>query len=188
MNLCLILINNEHILKRSRPKNILICPECVTENSVCRTVCTHCGAILIEVAVSVQGQTPGAPPPAESKPAPSLSSMPSSPPPPRPAAPQRKLNTLQFSTKYTALKGIASLCNTIAVIMAVLASILGFVGFILLFTDGGLGLLVMLMALVFGVSSYVLYKLVAESIFVILDIEMNTRQTAAYMKYLIDHQ
>lgn len=72
--------------------------------------------------------------------------------------------------------------------MAVLASILGFVGFILLFTDGGLGLSVILIALVFGVSSYVVYKLVAESIFVILDIEMNTRQTAAYMKYLIDHQ
>lgn len=72
--------------------------------------------------------------------------------------------------------------------MAVLASIFGFVGFILLFTDGVVGLSIMLMAIIFGVSSYVLYKLVAESIFVILDIEMNTRQTAAYMKYLIDHQ
>jgi hypothetical protein len=138
---------------------------------------------LEDVKVSVQGQTPGAPPPAESKPAPSLSSM------PKPQqGPHDRTQSIRFPIKYTALKGIANLCNTIAVIMAVLASILGFVGFILLFTDGVEGLLVILIALVFGVSSYVLYKLVAESIFVILDIEMNTRQTTAYMKYLIDHQ
>lgn len=171
-----------HFLNRSRPKNILICPECVTKNSVYRTVCTNCGASLIDVTVSVEGQTPGAPPPAESKPAPSLSSMPKTQ-----QGPHDRTQSIRFPIKYTALKGIANLYNTIAIIMAVLANILGFVGFILLFTDGVVGLSIMLMAIVFGVSSYVLYKLVAESIFVILDIEMNTRQTATYMKYLIDH-
>jgi hypothetical protein len=161
--------------------NYIVCPKCETENSVYRTICVNCGENLMEAKISLglQPLAPSSPATQSTRPATTSS------------APQRTTpnpsHTLRFPTKFSAFKGIADLCNTIAVIMAVLATIIGFVGFIVLFSEGVIGLALIFFAVLFGVSGYVAYKLIAESIYVILDIEMNTRQTAAYLKFWIDH-
>lgn len=80
------------------------------------------------------------------------------------------------------------MCNALAIITVILANIVGLVGFILLFTDEGvLGLVILIIGLIYGTFSYVVFKILTEGILVLLDIEMNTRQTAKFTKYLVDH-
>ncbi len=100
----------------------------------------------------------------------------------------RPSQSIQFSSKYSLLKGMANLCNTLVIITVILASSVGLVGFIMLFTDEGeLGLIILIIGLIYGTFSYVVFKILTEGILVLLDIEMNTRQTAKFTKYLVDH-
>lgn len=100
----------------------------------------------------------------------------------------RPSRSIQFPSKFSVLKGIANLCNALAIITVILANIVGLVGFILLFTDEGvLGLVILIIGLIYGTFSYVVFKILTEGILVLLDIEMNTRQTAKFTKYLVDH-
>ncbi|GEM_PF-3487276 len=80
------------------------------------------------------------------------------------------------------------MCNTLVIITVILASSVGLVGFIMLFTDEGeLGLIILIVGLIYGTFSYVVFKILTEGILVLLNIEMNTRQTAKFTKYLVDH-
>ena len=163
--------------------NYIVCPKCSFENKGSRSICFNCGENLAGGRILVKDQVP---------------SSASGDIPPQSQAPARESATqsgvsapsqkMRFINKYSALKGIADLCNTIASIMAILAGIIGFVGLITLFSEFLLGLAIILFAATFGVSGYVIYKILAESIHVILDIEMNTRQTAAYTKFLLDRE
>ena len=164
--------------------NYIVCPKCSFENKGSRSICFNCGENLAGGRIVVKDQAPtsssfGGPTPQSQAPARESATQSGV------SAPSQKM---RFTNKYSALKGIADLCNTIASIMAVLAGIVGFVGLISLFSEFLLGLAIILFAAAFGVSGYVIYKILAESIHVILDIEMNTRQTAAYTKFLIDRE
>jgi hypothetical protein len=162
--------------------NTIVCPKCSFENKGSRSICFNCGENLAggriivkdQASSSFDGTAPQSLTPAIESAARSGVTAPS--------------QKMRFTNKYSALKAIADLCNTIASIMAILAGIVGFVGLIILFSEFLLGLALILLAAVFGVSGYIIYKILAESIFVILDIEMNTRQTAAYTKYLVDRE
>jgi hypothetical protein len=84
---------------------------------------------------------------------------------------------------YTALRGIASLCHIIAVGGLILIGSVGLIGGLIAMSDnfiGGVGILVS--AAIFGFLNYIIFKVIAESIFVILDIEANTRRAAASME------
>jgi hypothetical protein len=164
--------------------NKIICPKCLKENNEDRLVCWECGTELNNKSISSDKQTSqngsesvNTQLPISSRNTPSSHKRYSS-----------GLASLRFGTKYHALEGIAGVCNTIATIFAVIAGIGVFFGFVLLFRDGILGFGVMVAAGLFGVSGYIGYKLIAEAISVILDIEMNTRQTAAYTKLLVENR
>jgi hypothetical protein len=172
------------IRKGESAMNTIVCPKCSFENKGSRSICFNCGENLAGGRIIVKDQASSS----------FGGTAPQSLAPSREAA-ARSGGTapspkMRFTNKYSALKAIADLCNTIASIMAILAGIVGFVGLINLFRDGGfiLGLALILFAAVFGVSGYIIYKILAEAIFVILDIEMNTRQTAAYTKHIMDNQ
>jgi hypothetical protein len=163
--------------------NLIICPKCSFENQGSLRNCVNCGENLAGGKISVKGQAQSSSFGGTTHQRPTQLRETSNQ--------TRQMNPTQkirFENKYSALNGIADLCNTIASIMAILAGIVGFVGLIILFSEFLLGLALILLAAVFGVSGYIIYKILAESIFVILDIEMNTRQTAAYTKYLVDRE
>lgn len=162
--------------------NYIICPKCSFENKTPRLNCFECGEVLAggkvikkEGASSSYGnQTPR-----------SRTSSSGTTPQPRVTPPSQKI---RFENKYSALRAIANFCQTIAIIMVVVAGIIGFVGLIFLFDKGAIGLVIIVFAAIFGVSGYVFYKVLAESIFVILDIEANTRQSAAYLRNIMDNR
>ena len=170
--------------------NYIICPKCLTKNSVYRSICANCGENLMNAKVTVEGQPSTSPATAQPQPV-------SSRPPTASASysnsaavqnrTQNPPSAIRFSNKYSVLKGIAVFCNTIAIMMVILAVIIAFAGFYLFTLQYAYVLAALLFAVIFGVSGYVTYKLIAESIYVMIDIEMNTRQTAAFMKYMIDH-
>jgi hypothetical protein len=84
---------------------------------------------------------------------------------------------------YSALRGIASLCHIIAVGGLILIGAVGLIGGLIAMSDnfiGGVGILIS--AAISGFLNYIIFKVIAESIFVILDIEANTRRAAASME------
>lgn len=88
------------------------------------------------------------------------------------------------SHHYYALQGIASLCNGLAIAIAVVAGI-GVVTSLWVYisavkVDGllNLGLAGLVVSAVFGVTFHLLLRIFAEGIFVLLDLELHTRQTA----------
>lgn len=91
-----------------------------------------------------------------------------------------------FAQKYGVLRGISNFCNVLAIIFAVIGGIGGLVGLFMLFSRGSLGLPIILGSAIFAVSGYIAYKLIGEAIMVLVDIEMNTRQSAAHAQALIN--
>jgi len=82
------------------------------------------------------------------------------------------------TTGYGALRGIASLCRTLSNIVAGIA---GFGAFLCLFIIGdnvALGLGGIFLCAFIGGLSYVILRIIAEGVSVILDIEVNTHQAA----------
>lgn len=85
----------------------------------------------------------------------------------------------ESSNSYGALRGIASLCRTLSNIVAVIA---GFGAFLCLFIIGDnivLGLGGIFFCVILGGFFYVILRIIAEGVSVILDIEVNSRQTSA---------
>jgi hypothetical protein len=170
------------LIQRSIWVNKIICPKCLSENNEDRITCWECGEELDSQCLSIDKQTPHIP----SESAKTQIPMPSRNIPSSQKRYSSGLASLSFNTKYHALKSIADFCNLIAIIFAVVGGIGVFLGFVILLQDTVLGLVVIVGACSFGVSGYVGYKIIAEGISVILDIEMNTRQTATFTKLLVE--
>ena len=81
---------------------------------------------------------------------------------------------------YAVLRGISNLSNVLAWIMMSFFIISGLGGFISITSSMNmfLGLAAFIVAILIGVFFFILLRVVAESISVLLDIEKNTRQTA----------
>jgi hypothetical protein len=89
--------------------------------------------------------------------------------------------------RYSALKGIASLCNTLAIGVIVLAGLIILGGLISIDDSPVIGLGAISFAFLNGAIGYIFLKVISESILVILDIEINTGRTAALMEALLKH-
>lgn len=91
--------------------------------------------------------------------------------------------TTQIENKYTALRGIASLCRLLGWVFVGLAGLGALFGVIAIFSDSffsGLGYIIG--AAIWGAVMYIFWNIIAESISVLLDIEMNTRRAAALLE------
>lgn len=83
---------------------------------------------------------------------------------------------------YAALRGIASLCAALGWLVFVLAG-LGAVGGLMTIGDSVLtGMGIIIVSVIAGVFSFIILRVIAESISVFLDIETNTRQTALILE------
>jgi hypothetical protein len=82
------------------------------------------------------------------------------------------------SHRYSALRGIASLCNGLAIATVIIAGLIGLGGLFTMADSFLLGMGVILIAAINCGLVYVILKVLSESIFVILDIESNTARSA----------
>ena len=140
----------------------IICNNCGTENPDNVKFCKQCGNQLPVTAASTPAFSP----------APAAAGQP----------------TGAIEKRYGALRGIASLCYILAIVFAVLSFLIGMGSFLTLSRSifglfgGGGGLLGTLGALIGSLASaaitYIFWRVIGESIMVLLDIEENTRRTA----------
>lgn len=142
------------------------CATCGEENSENSWFCSKCGEALTEVSQNRSSQVH-----TETR---------------KPSQPSPIKLQMQFNQKFGALRGIANLCNSIATIFLVIAGIAALVGLFIMFKEFVPGVMVILAAAIIGASYYIAFKLIAESIQVIIDIEMNTRQTASFNKAILE--
>lgn len=91
-------------------------------------------------------------------------------------------STVRAENKYTALRGIARLCRTLSWIFVGLASLIALGGLVAMFDSFLAGVGTIIGAAVWGAVAYIFWQIVAESISVLLDIEANTRRTAALLE------
>jgi len=139
----------------------IICESCGTENPDSVKFCKQCGARLAAA------------------PAPAMAASTVYSTPPGAAA-------NPFEKRYGALRGIAALCKTLAVIFAIL-SLLGGIGYGFFFGDmigarmtgAFIGLI---LAFISATITYLFWRVIGESISVMLDIEENTRRSAALLE------
>lgn len=90
---------------------------------------------------------------------------------------------LRIEHKFAALRGIASFCRLLAYIFAGLTALGGIGGFLVGLTDSfftALGVLVG--SLIWAGIVYIFWRVIGESISVLLDIEENTRRTATILE------
>jgi hypothetical protein len=88
------------------------------------------------------------------------------------------------TNKYSALRSIASLCNLLSYVVIGIAGISVLVSFIKMVSKGGLflGFGGIAVTVVFGGISFLLLRIMGESISVLLDIESNTRKSASLLE------
>lgn len=160
----------------------ITCPKCQSFNKPGRNVCWNCGVNLKDPTIIQSQAIPIQPKP---NPAPKSTSDRNTS-----FKALKNVRTLTFQQEYPTLKSISNLCQTIAGGFVVLAIVIGIAGLIRLFSDGSflLGLSIIIGAIVFGLSGYIIYSLIAEGINVILDIELNTRKTATYSQKLYEQE
>jgi hypothetical protein len=147
------------------------CPKCGEANAEKTNFCLNCGEQL-----TLEEETVAA---AEPQPAPVVAA-------PAAAAAAQSVPAvaapvgvnLPAKRDYTALRGVAALCKIISWVFVGLAVLQVIGGVIVLLNDFLVGLGVIVGALIVGAIGYVFWRIIAESILVILDIEDNTRQTA----------
>ncbi len=134
------------------------CENCGTVNPVGVKFCKQCGTLLPATAAYV--------PPAAA---------------PGPSAAQYGKSPAPMEKRYGVLRGIANLCKALAIVFAVL-NILWGVGslFVIGFAQGDplLGFAALIGSLISAALTYLLWRLIGESISVQLDIEENTRRIA----------
>lgn len=148
------------------------CPKCGEANMEKSNFCQNCGELL---ALDAEAEAAA---PAQSFQSTSAGPEPfvtrqSYSPAPGPAA-----ANVPAKRDYSALRGVAALCKLISWIFVGLAILQVIGGFIVLFDSFLTGMAVIMGAVVFGAVGYVFWRIIAESILVILDIESNTRATA----------
>jgi len=153
--------------------DLIICPTCQQENQTNAAFCGNCGSNLKDV------------PRTESKPIVQNTMWQDQPQPvlqqgmQRPSAYAPTLSPAHPSSrKYASLQGIAALCSTLAIGVLVLAG-LGVLGGLLVMTDSFIaGLGAIFVVAISATPIYVFLRVISESIFVILDIEANTRNSS----------
>ena len=160
---------------------IITCPKCNTDNGR-NLYCWNCGNDLRSFSTDQSGirETSYYPPKSTSTEQSVRRATISQPPKSTFTYQQSFSNT---SHDYSALRGIASLCHIIAVGGLILIGSVGVIGGLIAMSEsfiGGVGILVS--AAISGFLNYIVFKVIAESIFVILDIEANTRRAAASME------
>lgn len=151
--------------------NFKTCPKCEMENPGTNSFCIRCGTSLMsakptELKVSEIYQ--------------------------RSTAESSYYTPSKFSSsRYAALRGIASFCNGFAKAIAVFAGLGALISFSSYASDGkallGFGSAIMFAAI--GGFSYVILRVIAEGISVLLDIEANTKTMATISQeiyYLLD--
>lgn len=144
---------------------VVICDNCGTENAPNVRFCKQCGTKMAEPVASAVAAQPAQP---------AWTATPSSP-----ATPSRAPVPNLAEKRYGALRGIASLCRILGYVAAGLTIIGGLIYFLL---DLGLfGFGALLLALIVAAVQYITWRIVAESISVLLDIEENTRLTARFL-------
>lgn len=139
--------------------NVIICPDCEFENLTTSRYCQKCGYSLSNI------------PPAPSVP----------PPPPKPpgqTTQPKSAATPRPGRDYGALRGIAQLCVTLSYGVLIMTAIGSFYSLIRMGDSFLLGAGSLLGVLLVGGFFYVVARVIAESIYVLLDIEENTRLTA----------
>ena len=82
------------------------------------------------------------------------------------------------ASSYAALRGISSLCTGLGWIIVGLSGLSAVVGIFSLFRRGGflVGMAIIIPSVVIGGFSFVILRVIAEGISVLLDIEANTRR------------
>ncbi|GIK57935.1 MAG: DUF4282 domain-containing protein [Chloroflexi bacterium] len=142
------------------------CQNCGAENVGTVNFCKQCGSKL---------ERPSAPTPSP-EPKAFAADLPASgtavaPPP------------VRIENKFAALHGIASLCRLLAYIFAGLAVLGGIVAFFIALSDSFFAAVGALIgALIWATITYILWRVIGESISVLLDIEENTRRAATILE------
>lgn len=148
--------------------NTIQCQNCGAENVGTVNFCKQCGSKLERVATAVTDPPPPDVPPVTP---PRMGGMPVAP------------SSVRVESKFAALRGIAAFCRLLAYIFAGLAVLGGVGGFFVGLADSfftALGLLVG--SLIWAGVIYIFWRVIGESISVLLDIEENTRRTATIIE------
>lgn len=167
---------------------VTVCASCGSENSVSSKFCLNCGSALngenktkddgreVGRAWPEQGWTPtdgGVEAAAKKQAAPARQSQ----------GAQTGYASSSFAAgNYGALRGLAQLCRFIGFLFVGAAVLGGLVGLFMMTRSFTAGLGVIVSSALFGVFNYVLFRLLGESISVIIDIEANTRRTAQLLE------
>jgi hypothetical protein len=150
----------------------IICENCGTENPDSVKFCKQCGARLA-TAVAV-------PAPVMAAPAAAMAATAA-----WPAAAGQVAGP--FERRYGALRGIAALCKILAIVFAVLTILGGLLSSSFYGDLLGIGVLLgaiigLIVSLIPAAIVYIFWRVIGESISVQLDIEENTRRTAAFLE------
>jgi len=149
---------------------LILCPNCQQENQANAMFCGNCGSRLPEAPSSEAQSMVQNAVWQESSPPAFQGVRPSYTPSPSP--------TYSPSRKYAALQGVAALCATLSIGVLILAG-LGVLGSLILMTDSFLaGFGALFLVAINATPIYIFLRVVSESIFVILDIESNTRNAS----------
>lgn len=165
-----------------------VCASCGTENSVTSKFCLSCGGAL-NGASAEEGESSAV---GQSWPeqgwAPSTST-------PAVATGKQAASARQAqgagagysassfaSGDYGAMRGLAQLCRFISYVFVGAAILGGLVGLITITRSFTMGLGMIVSAALFGAFNYIIFRLLGESISVIIDIEANTRRTAQLLE------
>lgn len=152
--------------------SVVICDNCGTENAPNVRFCKQCGTKMAEPVASAIAEQPAQPAWTATSSGPSTPSWPSTP-----STPVRATAPNLAEKRYGALRGIAALCRLLGYISAGF-TILGGLFYFLILTRDLFGFGALLLALIVAAVQYIAWRIVAESISVLLDIEENTRLTA----------
>jgi hypothetical protein len=153
------------------------CENCGAENPVNVNFCRQCGSKLEGGGQTAEpSRVTSATAPAIEQPAYPRSDTFASPV-------QARQPDVKMEKRYSVLRGIATLCKVLAIIFAVITILTGAVWFFISFSDSFLiaaGSLIG--SLISAAIVYIFWRIIGESISVLLDIEENTRQTAFLLR------
>jgi hypothetical protein len=136
----------------------ITCPKCGERNSSEKRYCASCSASLVGISARQSAPTTS-----------SYTPITSSYPP-----------SSYASSDYSALRGIASLCTGLGWLIVGLSALNALYGLYIMFIQRNLwaGFFNIGSAIIVGGFCYIILRIIAESISVLLDIEANTRQSA----------
>jgi hypothetical protein len=149
------------------------CTNCGAENPTNVNFCKQCGNKLKN-----EGQTAGpamsatTTAPIKEQPIYARSDTPMTPV-------QTRQQDVKMEKRYSALRGIATLCQALAIASAIIVVLFGVISFFVLLSESfSMAISTVVGALILAAIVYIVWRIIGESISVLLDIEENTRQTA----------